>query len=173
MAMRKVTRTLFQDDDDDDMVNSSLSRPENIMHHDKRSSELTAPNSPCCVSPPAGSSQHKRCREWVQPEEPQGDLRLLRADVGARLRCLQQRGSTWRPRGTFLFHGNQRTQTGSCKINNSTWRKKMLLFMILLLIKMVRGSLFSYCNSSVYCSSLWCFFSQTKCHMFHQNKTPN
>lgn len=127
MAMRKVTRTLFQDDDDDDMVNSSLSRPENIVHHDKRSSELTvtAPNSPCCVSPPAGSSQHKRCREWVQPEEPQGDLRLLRADVGAWLRCLQQRGSTWRPRGTFLLHGNQRTQTGSCKINNGTWQNSI------------------------------------------------
>uniref|UniRef100_A0A665UDF9 Lamin A n=1 Tax=Echeneis naucrates TaxID=173247 RepID=A0A665UDF9_ECHNA len=78
MAMRKVTRTLFHDDDDDDMVNSSSPRS----------------NSPCCVSPPAGSSQHKRCRERVQPAEPHRDLRLLRAVVGSRRRCLQQRGST-------------------------------------------------------------------------------
>lgn len=100
-------------------------------------------NSPSCVSPPAGSSQHKRCRQWVQSEEPHGDLRLVRADVGPWLRCLQQRGSTRRPRGTFLFHGNQRTQTGSEQQHLDSTRQnsiviilgdKILLFMILLLI---------------------------------------
>lgn len=155
MAMRKVTRTLFHDDEDDDMVNCSLT--ENIMHQERHNSDLRCDctvssraavltNSPCHVSPPAGSSQHKRCRQWVQSEEPHGDLRLVRADVGPRLRCLQQRGSTWRPRGTFLFHGNQWTQTGSEQQHLDSTRQnsiviilgdKILLFMILLPIKIV------------------------------------
>uniref|UniRef100_A0AAQ5XSC3 Lamin A n=1 Tax=Amphiprion ocellaris TaxID=80972 RepID=A0AAQ5XSC3_AMPOC len=66
MAMRKVTRTLFQDDDDDeDMVN--LSCPSG------------AAADKCCVLPPAGSSQHELRRERVQPAQPHGHLRPLRA----------------------------------------------------------------------------------------------
>ena len=114
MAMRKVTRTLFHEDDDDDMVNTSLSPLEYIMHQGECNCSPAAAttNSPCCMSPPAGSSQYQRGRQRVQSQEPQGDLRLLWADVRTWLRGLQ-RGPTWRPYWTFQFHGKQRTQTGT------------------------------------------------------------
>lgn len=115
MAMRKVTRTLFQDDDDDDdMVSPSESCCAFWITEQPVVSKqclMTHPLHP--PLPPAGRSQYERRWQRVQPAEPHRDLRRLWAAVGP-LRLLWW-GSARGPGGPHLLHGHRRAQTGAAR----------------------------------------------------------